>query len=240
MRFSYNGRSYTGCGDGDIYYNGSLVKRIFINGSQAYQRYSRSYHRDVRTCYRTESCTKSVTFCVRDRVVAVWRNNNTDSYGDIYGYDVCIYGETAITNSYGSAKSVSGSHWINCVDWEYSDEYSSSADVSYGIGACPGFSCRAFPNCKDYYYADSRATQGLAYTFPDGCSVWLSPGEVYNRTGCVQNCDIAKFYDRNPGWRNRSCMAVFADKTTSRTVSCSHSWSSPYTVDCSYYSWDPA
>lgn len=63
MQFSYsNGtetKTWTGCNDGDIYYNGSLVCKIFYNGTQVYQRYSYNYHSDVRTCYRNVNCSHS-------------------------------------------------------------------------------------------------------------------------------------------------------------------------------------
>lgn len=73
MTLSYAGKTFTGCGDIDIYYKsledtgdegGGLVKKIFLNSCQVYQRYEYTYHEDIRCVPITCSETATAFMCL--------------------------------------------------------------------------------------------------------------------------------------------------------------------------------
>lgn len=197
MNFMYNGHEFSGCGDGDIYYNGGLVKKIFYNGVQVYQRYNHNYHQDIRTCYRNVNCSYSSTMYLKESFS--YSEKKTGAFKTVYG-------ESALSG-WGDYSSFSGPY--HCF---------------YICGSNGVISCQR--------YTDSA---GTGFNTISNTSKYYS-GHIKSAVsyGCAYACVN---YNGHTG--NTVPLSVSNGITSAVSTAC---WTEtqPYTVDCSYHTWDPA
>lgn len=177
MTFSYKTKNFNGCNDGNIYYKGNLIKKIYFNKYEIYQKYNHTYHKDIRSCpsYHSDSFDVWVNLSLNQNVsgsALYWKGT----------WLATRVGSASASVSTNGSSSVSVSVCNTSGNTVGNNDSSGSGSTSASTG-----SVTAIEFGTKVFSSSASATASRSYTFGDGHTATISTSTSTSTSGANSN-----------------------------------------------------